>query len=66
MNNAPEPSNIIWENLNYGFINKMMRRSISVVLTGGLLIVSFVCLVLCSSKKNQISKQFPVIDCTLP
>lgn len=35
-------------------------------LTGGLLIVSFVCLVLCNAKKNQITKQFPMIDCTLP
>ena len=40
VNESPDPSNIIWENLNYNMLNKFIRRFISFVVTIALLIIT--------------------------
>ena len=38
---APAPSNIIWENLEHGVLNRMARRALSTAVTTALLLISF-------------------------
>ena len=65
VNDAPDPSNINWENLNYNKLQKGIRRFISLILTIVLLVITFVALIYFNAEKQNVTNKFPNVDCTL-
>ena len=62
----PDPSGIIWANLNVGFWSQVFRQAVTGVLTAVMLIGSFLLLWFAAWQQQQFSKTTAVVDCTAP
>ena len=60
----PNPSGIIWANLNVGFWSQAFRQLVTGVLTLVMLIASFLLLWFAAWEQQQFAKTTAVIDCT--
>jgi len=56
---APEPSNVLWENLEVGWKEKILRRSLTGLLTFILLVASFIVIYLAQKGKEQVAASMP-------
>ena len=61
---APEPSELIWENLGISPLNHFIRKSITALLTLLLLAVSFVLISQAKSESEKANLKYPPADCT--
>jgi hypothetical protein len=60
---APDPSTVLWENLNVNFTQQTIRRSITTLLALSLLVGSFVALYLASAAKTQLAIDNQLLGC---
>ncbi|KAF1331981.1 Methyltransferase, partial [Globisporangium splendens] len=55
---APDPSDIVWENLHHPFWERMLRQAIVGLITLAVLFVSFVLIFLAKLQKTKLEREF--------
>ncbi|KAF4322918.1 hypothetical protein BBO99_00003180 [Phytophthora kernoviae] len=55
---APDPTDIIWENLHHPFLERMLRQLIVALITMAVLFLSFVLIFAAKEQKSKLERQF--------
>lgn len=55
---APDPTDIIWENLHYSFLERFFRQLIVAFITLSFLLLSFVLIFVAKEQKSKLDRQF--------
>ncbi|KAL8005362.1 putative anoctamin, 10TM putative phosphate transporter, cytosolic domain-containing protein [Plasmopara halstedii] len=55
---APDPTDIIWENLHYPYLERMLRQLVVAMVTLSVLFLSFVLIFLAKEQKSKLERQF--------
>ena len=55
---APDPTDIIWENLDYTYFNRMFRNWVVNMVTVGLLLISFILIYVTKMEKAKREREF--------
>ncbi|CAM9304822.1 unnamed protein product, partial [Pylaiella littoralis] len=59
---APEPSDVKWENLDVTPTSRKLRRAVTSLVCAILLIVSFVIIYLAQTEQAKLQEQIPALD----
>lgn len=59
---APEPDNVIWENLEFSKFKRRMRQSVTGLVSFVLLLIAFVLVLAASGVQDHYSQIIPKID----
>lgn len=65
VNKAPNPDNIIWENLNYTKSNRRYRKIFGFILTVSTIIFSWLAIAYINTSFTHIENVYPDVDCTI-
>ncbi|DBA00720.1 TPA: LOW QUALITY PROTEIN: hypothetical protein N0F65_001191 [Lagenidium giganteum] len=55
---APDPTDIVWENLQYSAISRFMRQIFTTLVTLGVLFMSFIIIFLAKLQKSKLEREF--------
>ena len=61
---APEPENIVWENLGLGLFERIVRSTLSLAFTLVFLIVGFSLIIRSMNYQEKVKTEFPILDGT--
>ena len=61
---APEPDDLVWENLGLNLLERVLRLFLSLVFTFVFLVVCFSLVVVAKTEQMRMEAEIPVMDCT--